>query len=64
MLSARETEVLKALSQGCTYQEIGRRLGISPHTVSSHIKSTYRKLKVHSAVQAVMRAVELKLLKA
>lgn len=62
MLSARETDVLKALSQGYTYEEIGARLGISPHTVSSHIKNVYRKLKVHSAAEAVMRAVELRLL--
>lgn len=62
MLSARETDVLKALSQGCTYEEIGARLGISPHTVESHIKNVYRKLKVHSAAEAVMRAVELRLL--
>jgi len=62
MLSARETDVLKALSQGYTYEEIGARLGISSHTVESHIKNVYRKLKVHSAAEAVMRAVDLRLL--
>ena len=62
MLSGRETDVLKALSQGFTYEEIGARLGVSPHTVSSHVKNAYRKLKVHSAAEAVMRAVELRLL--
>ena len=62
MLSARETDVLKALSQGYTYEEIGARLGISSHTVESHIKNVYRKLKVHSAAAAVMRAVDLRLL--
>ena len=62
MLSSRETDVLKALSQGYTYEEIGARLGISSHTVESHIKNVYRKLKVHSAAEAVMRAVDLRLL--
>ena len=62
MLSARETDVLKALSQGYTYGKIGAKLSISPHTVSSHVKNIYRKLRVHSAAQAVMRAVELRLL--
>jgi len=62
MLSAREIDVLKALSQGYTYEEIGARLDISINTVTSHIKNAYRKLKVHSAAEAVMRAVELRLL--
>jgi LuxR family transcriptional regulator, maltose regulon positive regulatory protein len=62
VLTARETDVLRALSQGCTYEQVGVRLGISLHTVTSHIKNAYRKLEVHSAAAAVMRSVELKLL--
>lgn len=62
MLTTRETDVVRLLSSGCTYQEIGTRLGISVHTVTSHIKNAYRKLEVHSAAAAVMRAVELGLL--
>jgi len=37
-------------------------LGITLNTVTSHIKNAYRKLDVHSAAAAVMRAVELRLL--
>jgi len=62
MLTARETDVLWLLAKGCTYEQVGVRLGISLHTVTSHIKNTYRKLEVHSAAEAVMRAVELRLL--
>jgi DNA-binding CsgD family transcriptional regulator len=36
-------------------------LGISAHTVGSHIKNAYRKLEVHSGAAAVMRAVELRI---
>jgi DNA-binding CsgD family transcriptional regulator len=36
-------------------------LGISGHTVGTHIKNAYRKLEVHSAAAAVMRAVELRI---
>ena len=38
------------------------QLGISPHTVVTHIKNAYRKLEVHTAASAVMRAVQLGLL--
>lgn len=61
-LTSRETEVLWWLAQGCTYERIGDRLGVSLHTVTTHIKSIYRKLEVHCAAAAVRRAVELELL--
>jgi DNA-binding NarL/FixJ family response regulator len=62
MLTTREGDVLQLLAHGCSYAEIGMRLGISVHTVTSHIKNCYRKLDVHCAAAAVMRAVELRLL--
>jgi DNA-binding CsgD family transcriptional regulator len=42
--------------------EIAGKLGISVHTVTSHIKKSYRKLGAHSAAEAVTRAAELHLL--
>lgn len=62
MLTTREVDVLGLLAQGCSYAAIGERLGISAHTVASHIKNAYRKLAVHTAAAAVMRAVQLNLL--
>lgn len=61
-LTLREVDVLRLLAQGCSYFEIGARLGVSVNTVTSHIKNSYRKLAVHSAAAAVMRAVQLRLL--
>jgi len=61
-LTAREVDVLKLLSRGYTYTEVGQKLGISLHTVTSHIKKSYRKLGVHSAAAAVTRAADLGLL--
>ena len=61
-LTGREVDVLRLLAQGCSYFEIGARLGVSVNTVTSHIKNSYRKLAVHSAAAAVMRAVQLRLL--
>lgn len=61
-LTVREIDVLRLLSRGYTYSEIGKQLGISLHTVTSHIKKSYRKLGAHSAAEAVTRAADLNLL--
>lgn len=61
-LTCREVEVLQLLARGCTYIQVGDRLGMSVHTVESHVKNLYRKLDVHSARAAVWRATELRLL--
>ena len=57
-LTAREVDVLRMIAAGCTYAEAAMRLGMSPHTVATHVKNAYRKLDVHSAAAAVMRAIE------
>lgn len=62
MLTLREADVVRLLASGCTYAEIAERLGISAHTVASHIKNVYRKLDVHCAAAAVMRALELQVI--
>jgi DNA-binding CsgD family transcriptional regulator len=62
LLTPREVQVLWCLAQGCTYARIADRLGVSLHTVTTHIKSVYRKLDVHCAAAAVRRAIELQLL--
>ena len=62
MLTGRERDVLRLLAEGCTYGEMAKRLGISAHTVTTHIKNCYRKLGVRWAAAAVARAKELKLL--
>jgi DNA-binding CsgD family transcriptional regulator len=61
-LTAREAEVLRLIAGGRTYGQIAEQLGMSAHTVTSHIKNAYRKLDVHSGPAAVMRAIELRLL--
>jgi len=61
-LTRREREVLGLLALGRSYSQIGCELNVSLHTVASHIKNTYRKLEVHRASAAVMRAIQLRLL--
>lgn len=55
-LSQRETELLQAFAKGQSYKEAARTLGISPHTVGTHVKSIYRKLEVNSRSDAVREA--------
>lgn len=61
-LTAREADVLRLLARGYTYAGAGERLGISAHTVASHIKKAYRKLGVHSAGAAVLQATRLRII--
>jgi DNA-binding CsgD family transcriptional regulator len=63
MLTAREIQVLQLLARGHSYANIARQLGISVHTVGTHIKNAYRRLSVSNAAAAVTRAAELGLLK-
>jgi DNA-binding CsgD family transcriptional regulator len=63
-LTARELQTLRLLAQGHTYARIAQKLGISEHTVTTHIRNIYRKLEVGSAANAVSRGFELGLLEA
>ena len=58
-LTPREVEVLRLIARGFSYARAAEHLGVSPHTVASHIKKLYGKLGVHSAGAAVMRAARL-----
>jgi DNA-binding CsgD family transcriptional regulator len=61
-LTEREAAVLRLIARGCTYSQAAAQLGMSANTIGSHIKNAYRKLEVHSAAAAVMRAIELRLI--
>lgn len=62
-LSERESQVLSLLSQGKTYREIAEKLFIHPETVKSHLKNIYAKLDVHNKADAIMKAVQEKLIR-
>lgn len=55
-LSAREIEVLEQLSIGLSYTAIADNLMLSPSTVRKHIENIYKKLQVHSKIEAVQKA--------
>lgn len=61
-LTSREKEILKALVDGLSYKMISDKLSISYHTVNAHIRKIYDKLHVHSAAEAVSKAIKSNLL--
>lgn len=61
-LTPKETDTLRCIAQGMSYNETADRMGVSLSTVQSHIRSLYRKLEVRSQVQAVGKAREQGLL--
>lgn len=57
-LTVREKEILQSLTDGNSYKMIAANLGIAHGTVSTHIKSIYEKLGVHSQAEAVSKTLK------
>jgi DNA-binding NarL/FixJ family response regulator len=57
-LTDRETAILQFLVNGYSYKMIAGELKISLDTVRFHIKKIYDKLHVHSATEAVSKALK------
>jgi len=62
-LTEREQSVLTLIAKGCSRAEAAETLGMSQHTVTTHIKHIYRKLSVHSRTEAVFEAYQMGLIK-
>lgn len=62
-LTKRERQVLERLMGGATTFAIAQDLGISPHTVRSHVQGLLRKLDVHARGRAVSVALSQNLLR-
>ena len=60
-LTGRELQVLHLMCDGLSHRNIADRLDRSTYTVGNHIRSIYRKLHVHSASQAVSKAIRERL---
>jgi ATP/maltotriose-dependent transcriptional regulator MalT len=61
-LTPRELEVVEMVAQGLSTNDIANTMFISVGTVRNHIKSVYRKINVHSRIQMVERAREMRLI--
>ncbi|MCU0404929.1 MAG: response regulator transcription factor [Chitinophagaceae bacterium] len=53
LLSEREIEVLRLLADGYSYKMAAAQLGLSFHTINTHIKKIYEKLHVQSLGEAI-----------
>jgi len=62
VLTPRQLEVLRLLSDGKGAKEIGQELYLSQATVRNHIRSLLQALGAHSQLEALAKARELKLL--
>ncbi len=56
-LTDRELDVLRCFVDGRSYGETAGVLGVGIDTVRTHVRSIYRKLRVHSVAQAVAVAI-------
>ncbi len=56
-LTQRERDVLRLLADGCSNDEVARRLYLSPETVRTHVRKAMRKLDAETRTQAVATAL-------
>ena len=56
ILTNREKDVLRYIEKDLSYKEIAERIDISRHTVHTHIKNIYKKLKASCRKDAIQKA--------
>jgi DNA-binding NarL/FixJ family response regulator len=61
-LTPKESETLRLLATGCSYKLIADELGVTRETIKTHIRNIYVKLQVHSATEAVSKAIKERLI--
>jgi DNA-binding NarL/FixJ family response regulator len=59
ILTEREMEILTLLAEGLVKKEIATQLGISSHTVITHVSHIYEKLHASNAPSAINKAYRL-----
>lgn len=59
--TAREKEILGLLCKGNSYKMIATQLNLAFETIRSYVKKIYEKLQVHSATEAVSKAINERL---
>ena len=56
-LTARETEVINYMAQGCANKQIAAKLNISEQTIKNHVTSILSKLDANARTEAVVKAI-------
>ena len=62
MLSKREVEVVEYIAQGMTAGEVAEKMCLSVHTINTHRKNIFKKLKVNSTTELVRYALKTALI--
>jgi DNA-binding CsgD family transcriptional regulator/tetratricopeptide (TPR) repeat protein len=58
-LTESEIAVVRLVAEGGTNREVAQRLFLSPHTVDSHLRHAFRKLRVSSRVELTRIVIEM-----
>ena len=61
-LSEQEINILRMFAEGKESDEVERTLGISPQTLRNHLHHINQKLRTHNRLEAVMNAIQRKLI--
>ena len=61
-LTTREKEILKMVAQGASNNDIAEKLFVREVTVKTHLNSIFKKLKVKSRTQAVLLAMQMRII--
>lgn len=59
LLTPRQVEVLNLVACGCTYQGVADVLGLSRHSIKSHLRHIYDRLGARNHAEAVVLAHRL-----
>ncbi len=62
LITKREIQVLRYLSQGKNNYQIAKKLNVSVHTAKAHVQNIFKKLSVSDRTQAVVRAIKRNLI--
>ena len=57
-LTDSELRIVRLVARGHTNREVAERVFLSPHTVSSHLRHAFEKLKIHSRVELTRLVLE------
>ena len=55
-MTTSELTVARLVAEGLTNREVAERLFVSPHTVNSHLRHVFTKLRINSRVELARRA--------
>jgi len=61
-VTPRQLEILRLLADGCSTDQIAKRLHLSVETVRNHVRSLLRRMRVHSRLAAVAEGRRLGLI--